>query len=349
MTTGLAPHGVQAGDAATAAHELVEMTGAEAIRSALSQEMRRDPSVFMLGEDIGIYGGAFAVTRGMLDEFGEERVRDTPISEAAIAGAAIGAALTGMRPVAEIQFSDFMALTMDQLVNQGAKIRFMFGGKATVPLVMRAPIGSGTGAAAQHSQSLEAWFTHVPGLKVVMPSTPADAKGLLISAIRDENPVVFLEHKLLYRIKGPVPVGEYTIPLGVSDVKRTGRDVTIVATSIMVTRALAAAERLSQEGIEAEVVDPRTLRPLDDSIITESVKKTGRVLIVHEAVETGGFGGEIAARITGGEAFYYLDAPVRRLAGAESPIPYHPTLERAAVPQEDDIVTATRRLVREGR
>lgn len=332
----------------TAQQDVVEMTYAEAIRSALTEEMRRDPSVFMLGEDIGIYGGAFAVTRGMIDEFGEERIRDTPISEMAIAGAAIGAALTGMRPVAEIQFSDFMALSMDQLVNQGAKIRYMFGGKARVPLVIRAPLGSGTGAAAQHSQSLEAWFAHVPGLKVVLPSTPADAKGLLIAAIRDDNPVVFLEHKLLYRQKGLVPVGEHSVPLGQTDVKRKGSDVTIVALSVMVSRALAAAERLHAEGIEAEVVDPRTLRPLDDAPIVASVRKTGRVLIVHEAVQTGGFGGEIAARIVDSEAFYYLDAPVRRLAGAETPIPYNPTLERAAVPQEDDIVQAARLLVREG-
>lgn len=327
---------------------VVEMTYAEAVRTALAEEMRRDPTVFLMGEDIGVYGGAFAVTLGLLDEFGEERVRDTPISEAAIAGAAIGAALTGMRPVAEIQFSDFMALTMDQLVNQGAKIRFMFGGKARVPLVIRAPLGSGTGAAAQHSQSLEAWFAHVPGLKVVLPATPADVKGLLISAIRDDNPVVFFEHKLLYRQKGLVPAQEYTIPFSSTDVKRTGTDITIVALSIMVPRALSAAERLSQEGIEAEVIDPRTIRPLDDAPIFASIKKTGRVLIVHEAVETGGFGGEIAARIAGSEAFYYLDAPVRRLGGAESPIPYNPRLERAAVPQEDDIVAAARRLVREG-
>jgi len=326
----------------------VEMTYAEAIRTALAEEMRRDPTVFLMGEDIGIYGGAFAVTRGLIDEFGEERIRDTPISEAVIAGAAIGAALTGMRPVAEMQFSDFLALAMDQLVNQGAKIRYMFGGKATVPLVIRAPLGSGTGAAAQHSQSLEAWFAHVPGLKVVLPATPADAKGLLISAIRDNNPVVFLEHKLLYRQKGSVPSGTYTIPLGVTDIKRSGTDITIVAFSIMVPRALAAAERLSQEGIEAEVIDLRTLRPLDDGPILTSVQKTGRVLVVHEAVESGGFGGEIVARITGSDAFYYLDAPIRRLGGADTPIPYNPLLERAAVPQEEDILAAARRLVREG-
>lgn len=328
--------------------ETRQLTYAEAIREALSEEMRRDPSVFLLGEDIGIYGGAFAVTRGMYDEFGPERIRDTPISEMAIAGAAIGAALTGTRPVAEIQFSDFLALSMDQLVSQGAKIRYMFGGKATVPMVIRAPLGSGTGAAAQHSQSLENWFAHIPGLKVVLPSTPADAKGLLIAAIRDNNPVVFLEHKLLYRVKGPVPVGEYTIPLGVSDVKRQGQDLTIVAYSIMAQRALAAAERLARAGIEAEVVDPRTIRPLDDQPIINSVRKTGRALVVHEAVQHGGFGGELVSRIVESDAFYYLDAPVRRLGGAETPIPYNPTLERAAVPQEDDIYHAALRLVREG-
>jgi pyruvate/2-oxoglutarate/acetoin dehydrogenase E1 component len=323
----------------------IEMTYAEAVRETLRAELRRDPRVFLMGEDIGIYGGAFGVTKGLVEEFGAERVRDTPISEAAIAGAAIGAALTGMRPVAEFQFSDFMAIGMDQIVNQGAKIRFMFGGKATVPAVLRAPLGSGTGAAAQHSQSLEAWFAHVPGLKVVLPATPADVKGLLTAAIRDDNLVIFLEHKVLYKTKGPVPTGDYVIPLGQAEVKRQGRDLTIVALSIMVPRALAAAERLAQEGIAAEVVDPRTLRPLDAETIIASVRKTGRALVVHEAVETGGFGGEIVARIASSEAFYYLDAPIRRLAGAEVPIPYNPALERAAVPQEDDIVAAARALV----
>ncbi len=332
---------------AVSATATTEMTYAEAVRDALTLEMRRDPAVFMLGEDIGIYGGAFAVTRGMYEEFGAERVRDTPIAEAAIAGAAIGAALTGMRPVAEIQFSDFMSLTMDQLVNQGAKIRFMFGGKATVPMVIRAPLGSGTGAAAQHSQSLEAWLAHVPGLKVVMPATPADAKGLLIASIRDDNPVVFLEHKLLYRQKGPVPTGDYVIPLGQSHVKRAGTDATVVALSIMVPRALAAAERLAQEGIEVEVIDPRSLRPFDEAPIIASVQKTGKLLIVHEAVMMGGFGGEIAARVSGSEAFHSLTAPIVRLAGAEVPIPFNPILERAAVPQEDDIVAALRHLVRD--
>jgi pyruvate/2-oxoglutarate/acetoin dehydrogenase E1 component len=322
-----------------------EITYAEAIREALTQEMRRDERVFLLGEDIGIYGGAFGVTYGLLEEFGEERVRDTPISEQTIAGAAIGAALTGMRPVAEIMFMDFIALAMEQLVNQAAKIRFMFGGKAKVPMVLRTPAGSGTGAAAQHSQSLEAWFVHVPGLKVVMPSTPYDAKGLLISAIRDDNPVIFVEHKLLYKTKGPVPEEEYTVPLGVADVKREGSDVTVVATSIMVKRALAAAEELARDGIGVEVVDPRTLKPLDAEAITGSVMKTGRALIVHEAPKACGFGAEVSACITEGEAFFYLEAPVRRLAGMDVPIPYNPKLERGVVPQEENIIRAVRELV----
>lgn len=333
--------------ASTAESSMQEMTYAEAIRQTLREEMQRDERVFLMGEDIGIYGGAFGVTRGLVEEFGEKRVRDTPISEAAIAGCAIGAALTGSRPVAEFQFSDFMAIAMDQIVNQGAKIRFMFGGKAEVPVVFRAPLGSGTGAAAQHSQSLEAWFAHVPGLKVVLPSTPADAKGLLSAAIRDPNPVIFLEHKVLYRQKGLVPQGDWQIALGQADVKRSGKDLTIIALSIMVPRALAAAERLAQEGIEAEVIDPRTLRPLDEETLVASVAKTGRALIVHEAVLTGGFGGEIAARLAASRAFYYLDAPIMRLGGAEVPIPYHPVLEKRATPQEEDIYQAARTLMRQ--
>jgi pyruvate dehydrogenase E1 component beta subunit len=322
-----------------------EITYAEAIREALRQEMRRDERVFLLGEDIGIYGGAFGVTYGLLEEFGEERVRDTPISEQTIAGAATGAALTGMRPVAEIMFMDFVALAMEQLANQAAKIHFMFGGKAKVPMVLRTTAGSGTGAAEQHSQSLEAWFVHVPGLKVVMPSIPYDAKGLLLSAIRDDNPVIFVEHKLLYSTKGPVPEEEYTVPLGVADVKRQGSDVTVVATSIMVQRALAAAEKLSQDGIEVEVVDPRTLKPLDTETITRSVEKTGRALIVHEAPKTGGFGAEVSACITDGETFFYLEAPVKRLAGMDVPIPYNRNLERGVVPQVEDIIEAVREIV----
>jgi pyruvate dehydrogenase E1 component beta subunit len=325
-----------------------EITYLEAVREALVQEMRRDKEVFLLGEDIGAYGGAFGVSKGMLEEFGPERIRETPISEAGIAGTATGAALMGMRPVMEIMFMDFLTISMNQLVNQAAKMRFMFGGKCSIPMVIRAPSGSGTGAAAQHSQSLEAWFVNVPGIKVVAPSTPYDAKGLLISAIRDNNPVVFMEHKLLYRLKGPVPEESYSIPLRSAEVKRQGRDLTLVAYSIMVPRALEAAEKLAAEGIEVEVVDPRSLNPLDKDTIIKSVCKTGRVLIAHEAPVTGGFGGELAAVIAASEAFDYLDAPIQRLAGRDIPIPYNRNLERAAVPQVEDIVAAARALAQEG-
>lgn len=319
-----------------------EITYLQAIKEALREEMLRDERVFLIGEDIGVYGGAFGVTLGLIDEFGEERVRDTPISEAVIAGAAAGAAMMGMRPVAEIMFSDFMTISMDQLVNQAAKTHYMFGGNMRVPMVIRTPGGSGSGAAAQHSQSLENWFVHVPGLKVVMPSTPYDAKGLLKSAIRDNNPVVFLEQKLLYRTKGQVPGEDYVVPLGVADVKREGRDVTIVATSAMVLRALEAAQTLASEGIEAEVIDPRTLVPLDEEALVRSVKKTGRLVVVHEACKRGGFGGEIAALIADSEAFDYLDAPIKRVAGKDIPIPYNRNLEKHAVPQVPDIVQAAR-------
>ncbi len=321
-----------------------EITYLEAVREALRQAMQRDPHVFLLGEDIGVYGGAFGVTDGLLAEFGAERVRDTPISELTIAGTAVGAALTGMRPVMEYMFMDFSSLGMEQLANQAAKIHFMLGDQASVPLVMRTPAGSGTGAAAQHSQSLEAWFVHIPGLKVVMPSTPYDAKGLLLAAIEDPNPVIFVEHKLLYKARGQVPEEYYTIPLGQAEVKRPGRDVTVIATSIMVPRALAAAERLAAEGIEAEVVDPRSLKPLDEATLVESVKKTGRVAIVHEACRTGGVGAEIAARIAESEAFDYLDAPVLRLAGLDAPIAYNRSLEYHSVPQEETIVEGIRNL-----
>ena len=324
-----------------------ELTYAEAIREAIDLAMARDERVFLFGEDVGVYGGAFGVTEGLYQKYGPERVRDTPISEAVIAGVATGAALTGMRPIAEIQFMDFITLSMEQLVLQAAKLRFMLGGKVTVPFVLRTPAGAGTGAAAQHSESLENWFVHVPGLKVVMPSTPADAKGLLLGAIEDPNPVIFVEHKLLYRVKGEVPEGYYTLPLSRSQVKRSGRDVTIVATSLMVSRALEAAAQLAAEGIEVEVVDPCTLKPLDSDPIVRSVVKTGRVLIVHEACTTGGFGGELAAVIAESEAFDFLDAPIRRLAGLDIPVPYNRELERRMVPQVDDIATAARRLVRE--
>lgn len=318
----------------------------EAVREALTQEMERDETVFLIGEDIGAYGGAFQVTHGMLDKFGPERILDTPITELGIAGAAVGAALVGMRPVAEIMFMDFVTLASEQLVNQAAKLRYMFGGNATVPLVLRTPAGSGTGGSAQHSQSLENWFVHIPGLKVVMPSTPYDAKGLLIASIRDNNPVIYIEHKLLYKMKGHVPEESYTIPLGSAEVKREGRDMTIVATSIMVNRSLEAAEQLSGEGIEVEVIDPRTLKPLDKDTIIKSVTKTGRLLIVHEAAKTGGFGSELSAIIAESEAFGYLDAPIIRLAGRDIPIPYNRTLEYHAVPQVENIVKKARDLVK---
>src|SRR5215213_3230734 len=326
-----------------------EISYAEAVREGLRQIMEADSRVFVMGEDIGVYGGAFGVTAGLINDFGAERIIDTPISEAGIAGACVGAALTGMRPVGEIQFMDFITLSMEQLVNQAAKIRFMFGGRASVPMVLRAPGGSGTGAAAQHSQSLEAWFAHVPGLKVVQPATPYDAKGLLLAAIEDPNPVLIFEHKLLYKTKGHVPEAPYTVPIGVAEIRRQGRDASVIATSVMVSRALAAAERLESEGIDLEVIDLRSIRPIDTATIIGSACKTGRVLIVHEACLTGGIGAEIAAILAGGESFDFLDAPIRRLGGRDIPIPYNPVLERSAVPQEDDIIAAARRLVREGR
>ena len=321
-----------------------EITYLEAVREAMTQEMERDPRVFMIGEDIGEYGGAFQVSYGMLEKFGKERILDTPITELALTGAATGAALIGMRPIAEIMFMDFTTLASEQLVNQAAKLRFMFGGQSTVPMVLRTPAGSGTGAAEHHSQSFENWFVHVPGLKVVMPTTPYDVKGLLISSIRDDNPVVFIEHKLLYKTKGDVPEEPYEIPLGKADIKRDGKDLTIVATSIMVQRSLQAAEELAKEGIDIEVVDPRTLRPLDTETIVNSVKKTGKVMIVHEAVKTGGFGGELAGVIAESEAFGYLEAPIIRLAGREVPIPYNRNLEQKAVPQVEDIIEKAREL-----
>lgn len=321
-----------------------EITYAEAIREAMSEEMRRDDSIFFFGEDIGVYGGAFGVSVGMIDEFGPDRVRDTPISEAAIIGAAAGAAVTGSRPIAEIQFSDFISIGMDQLGNQAAKMRYMFGGHAEVPMVVRAPAGSGTGAAAQHSQSQEAWYCHIPGLKVVIPSTPYDAKGLLKTSIRDNNPVVFLEQKLLYRRKGEVPEEEYTIPLGRADVKREGTDLTIVTWGRMVGMVLEVAESL-KDSFNIEVVDPRTLVPLDREALIASAKKTGHVLVVHEAVQTGGYGGEIVSTIADSEAFYYLDAPIKRLGGLDIPIPYNPELERNAVPTPLTIERAIRDLM----
>ncbi|WP_047982681.1 alpha-ketoacid dehydrogenase subunit beta [Ornithinibacillus contaminans] len=319
-----------------------EITYLEAVREAMSQEMRKNDDVFILGEDIGVYGGAFGVTRGMIEEFGPDRVRNTPISEAGIAGAAVGSALTGMRPILELQFSDFITIALDQLVNQAAKIRYMYGGKGKVPIVVRTPSGSGTGAAAQHSQSLEAWVAHIPGLKVVQPSTAYDAKGLLKAAMDDDNPVIFYEHKLLYKTSDEVPEEAYSIPLGKADIKREGKDVTIVATAIMVHRALEAAKELEKDGISVEVVDPRTLVPLDEETIIKSVSKTGRVVVVHEAVKRGGYGGEIVSMIAESEAFDYLDAPIKRLGGAPSPVPYNPELEKSHAPQVADIIRAVK-------
>lgn len=321
--------------------EMKEMTYKDAIRLGMSEEMRRDENVIFFGEDIGLYGGAFGVSVGMMEEFGEERVRDTPISEAVIVGAAAGAAATGLRPITEMMFMDFVTIGMDALVNQAAKMRYMFGGKAKVPMVLRLPSGSGTGAAAQHTQSLEAWLCHVPGLKVVTPSTPAEAKGLIKAAIRDDNPVCFVEHKLLYKIKGEVPVDEeYIIPIGKSFVKKEGSDLTIISWGTTLHKALEVAEEVEKEGISVEVIDPVTLYPMDVDTIIESVKKTGRAIVVHEACKTGGLGGEIAARIAESEAFDYLDAPVMRLGGLDVPIPYNRNLEAAVVPSKDKIKDA---------
>jgi pyruvate/2-oxoglutarate/acetoin dehydrogenase E1 component len=335
-----APEAAEAGSAVAT----TELFYAEALREALRLEMQRDPRVLVMGEDIAEHGGAFQVTAGLLAEFGANRIRQTPISEIGIVGAGVGAALTGLRPVVELMYIDFSGLAIDQIVNQAAQNRFMFGGQARVPLVVRTQGGSGRGNAAQHSKSLEAWFTHVAGLKVVMPATPADAKGLLAAAIRDDDPVMFIEHKLLYRTKGPVPTGEHVVPLGKADVKRAGRDLTIVTWSREVLFALEAAETLAGDGIEAEVIDLRTLVPLDRDAILASVRRTRRLLVVHEAIRRGGYGGEIAAMVAE-EAFDDLDAPPRRLAGVETPIPYAAHLERGVVPQVEDIVRVAREFV----
>ena len=322
-----------------------ELSYPEALNEALDQEMLRDDRVFLMGEDVGATGGIFGVSKGLMERYGPERVRDTPISEATFVGCGVGAAIAGMRPVVEIQIFDFVALTMDMLVNQAAKFRFMLGGKPSVPLVVRGPQGGGIRLAAQHSQSLEAWFTHVPGLVVAAPSTPYDAKGLLVAAIRDENPVVFLEQKLLYLGgNGPVPEELYAIPLGKADIKRAGTDVTVVATSAMVPRALSAATVLERDGISVEVVDPRTLQPLDEETILASVRKTNRLLIVHEAWVRGGFGAEVAAMVVD-KAFDYLDAPVARLGAPHTPMPYNDRLELEVIPSQDRIVEAVRGLL----
>jgi pyruvate/2-oxoglutarate/acetoin dehydrogenase E1 component len=323
-----------------------ELSYAQAIQEAMAIAMDMDERVFLMGEDIGVYGGAFQVTGDLVERYGTGRVIDTPISELGGAGVAVGAALTGMRPIFEFQFSDFATLAMEQIVNQAAKMRFMLGGEVSVPVVMRFPAGSGTGAAAQHSQSLEAWLGHVPGLKVIQPATPYDAKGMLLAAVADPDPVMIFEHKLLYKMKGPVPEGYYTVPIGKADIRREGRDLTIVATSIMVQKALDAAAVLEAEGIDVEIVDLRTIRPMDKQTVIDSVKKTSRLMCVYEAVKTLGIGAEVSAMIAESEAFDYLDAPIVRLGGAETPIPYNPELEKATVPQIPDIITAARDLVK---
>lgn len=316
----------------------------QGLNEALKEEMTRDDTVILMGEDIGVYGGAYGVTRGLYEEYGPERVRDTPISEAFIVGGGLGAALTGLRPVVEIMYIDFIGLAMDQLANQAAKIRYMTGGKARVPLVVRSVCGTGRTLGAHHSQSLEAWILHVPGLKLVMPSTPHDAKGLLKSAIRQEDPVVFIEHKMLYKTQGQVPEEEYLIPMGVADIKRKGKDITVVTYSRMVLRALEAAEILAKEGIDVEVIDLRSLCPMDEATVMQSVKKTHRVIVLHEAARTCGVGAEISARIME-EAFDFLDHPVVRLAGADVPIPKSPVLEEHAIPGVQDIVSSIREIV----
>jgi pyruvate/2-oxoglutarate/acetoin dehydrogenase E1 component len=337
---------------------MTTMSIAEALRQAIREEMQRDSRVFCLGEDIGIeggFGGAFTVTLGLSEEFGHERILDTPISEIGIAGAAIGAAMAGLRPIADVQYGDFLFCMMDQLANQAAKMTYMSGGTLKVPMVMRAPVGA-TRRGAQHAQSLEAFFTHIPGLKVVAPSTAYDAKGLLKSAVRDDNPVIFFEHKLLYGSKGPrseagalsptgeVPEEEYLVPIGKGIVRRQGRDVTIVGKLLTVYRALAAAEQLAQEGVEAEVIDPRTLVPLDKALILESVRKTGRLVIVEEDNLTGGWAADIAA-IVAEEAFYWLDAPIKRVSAPDTPAPFAPVLEEFYVPSEERVIAAVKSLL----
>jgi acetoin:2,6-dichlorophenolindophenol oxidoreductase subunit beta len=326
-----------------------ELTYQEAINEALVEEMERDPRVIMMGEDVSVGyggGGVFGVTKGLQAKFGPERVIDTPLSESVIAGSAVGAALTGLRPIAEIMFADFFAICMDQLVTNAAKMRWALDGKVDIPIVYRTACGAGAAAGLHHSQSFEAWVAHVPGLKVVMPSTPADAKGLLKSAVRDNNPVVFMEHKFLYkRLKGPVPEGDVTIPIGTGDVKLEGKDLTIIATGAMVGRALEAAKVLAEKGVSAEVVDPRTIQPLDEEIILRSVEKTNRAVIVHEAPTFGGFGGEIAALLAD-KAIDFLDGPVKRVGGQFTPIPMQSAMEQFYLPSVEKIVAAAAETLR---
>jgi acetoin:2,6-dichlorophenolindophenol oxidoreductase subunit beta len=316
-----------------------QLTYRDAIREALQEEIRRDERVFILGEDVAGAGGAFNVTQGLLGEFGPERIFDTPLSESAIVGAAVGASLMGMRPVAEVMFADFTTIAMDAIVNHAAKMHYMYGGEASAPLVLRMAYGGGLRFAGHHSQTIESWLTNVPGLTIVMPATPYDAKGLLKAAIRTPNPVIFLEHKLLYNSQGEVPETDYLVPIGQADIKRPGDGVTIVATGLMVDRALGAARQLAREGVSAEVIDLRSLQPLDEETILGSVKKTGRLVIVHEAPVRGGFGGEVAA-VVANRAFGYLDAPIQRVGAPWTPVPFGPILEDAYLPKESDIVKA---------
>jgi len=318
-----------------------ELTMAEAVREALSEEMRRDPSVFIMGEDVAEAGTPFKVLSGMVEEFGKARVIDTPISEPGFTGIGVGAAMTGLRPVIDIMFGDFLTLIMDQLVNQAAKVHYMSGGAWKVPMVVRTTLGASRRSAAQHSQSLQAWLSHVPGLKVVLPSTPYDAKGLLKTAIRDNNPVIFFEDKMMFRQKGPVPTEEYTIPFGVADIKREGDDITLVATSSMVQVALGAAKMLEEIGVSAEVVDPRTTWPLDEKTLIESAQKTSRAIVIDEGYEKYGITAEIASVIATG-AFYDLDAPVKRIGAMHVPIPFSPPLEDATIPTEKAVFDAAR-------
>lgn len=317
----------------------------EAIREAITEEMDRDRKVFLIGEDIGVYGGAFKVYKGLLDKYGPGRVINTPISETALIGAAIGAALTGYRPIAEIMFIDFAALAMDQIANQAAKIHFMSGGSIDVPLVIRTQGGVGKGLSAQHSQSLESWFYHIPGLKVAIPSTAYDAKGLLKTAVRDNSPVIFIEHKMIYPVKGPVPEKQYIIPFGKADIKRKGRDITILAYANMILKSLEAAEEMEREGVDCEIIDPRTLVPLDIDAIVDSVKKTGRLVIVSEACRRGSVASDISARVTE-KAFGYLKAPVKIVAGLDTPIAYNFALEQASIPQKADILEAVKTIIK---
>ena len=324
-----------------------EITFGQAIREALAEEMRRDPKVFIMGEDVAEAGTPFKVLAGLVDEFGPARVIDSPISEAGITGLGVGAAMTGMHPVIDIMFGDFIGLAMDQIVNQAAKVHYMSGGKLSVPLVVRTTLGATRRSAAQHSQSLHAWVSHIPGLKVALPSTPYDAKGLLKTSIRDGNPVIFFEDKMMYQLKGPVPEGDYTIPFGVADIKRPGKDISIIATSSMVQVALEAANRLEQAGISAEVIDPRTTFPLDKETLIESAKKTSRALVIDEGYERYGVTAEIASVIADG-AFYYLDAPVKRMGAMDVPIPFSPVLEDMTVPTATSVAQMARALCGQG-